>query len=54
MNREQFKVFVEQEIENVIQFAEKHTGKALPREYCFRWAFQGDIFCEDIPEVIAK
>ena len=54
MNREQFKVFIEQELENVIQFAEKHTGKQLARRYCFRWVFKGELFCENIPEVIAQ
>lgn len=54
MNREEFKGFIERELENVIQFAEKHTGKQLPRDYCFRWAFRGALFCENIPEVIAS
>ncbi len=54
MNREEFKTFTESELENVIKFAEKHTGRQLPRDYCFRWAFNGEIFCENIPEVIAQ
>lgn len=54
MDRDEFKAFVEKELEQAIQFAEKCTGKQLPRECCFRWAFTSEIFCENIPEVIAQ
>ena len=54
MNREDFKTFIERELENAIDFAERHTGATLPRRYCFRWTFKGEIFCENIPEVIAQ
>lgn len=54
MDREHFKVFVEETIENVIRFAEAHTGKQLPRRYCFQWAFKPELFCNDVPEVITQ
>jgi hypothetical protein len=54
MDREQFKAFVEETIENVIRFAEEHTGKQLPRKYCFQWVFKPKLFCTDIPEVITQ
>ena len=54
MNREDFKSFIDRELENAIQFAERHTGTPLPRSYCFRWIFTDELFCEDIPEVIAQ
>ena len=54
MKREVFKSFIEGELENAIQFAEKHTGTKLPRDFCFRWAFKGELICQDIAEVIAE
>jgi hypothetical protein len=54
MNRKQFKLFVEQTIENVIRNAEQHIGQQLPHKYCFRWAFKGELFCEDVSEVITQ
>ena len=53
MNRKDFKAFIERELENAIEFAERHTGTILPRSYCFRWIFKTELFCENIPEVIA-
>lgn len=54
MKREEFKAFVAGEIENVVCFAEEHTGRRLPREYCFRWLTRPELYCEDIPEVITQ
>ena len=54
MDREQFKNFVEETLENAIRFAEEYTGKQLPRKYCFQWVFKPELYCEDIPEVITQ
>ena len=54
MKREEFKTFVEETIENVIQFAEQHTGSPLPRKYCFRWLFKSELLCENVSEVITN
>lgn len=37
MKREEFAVFVERTIEQVIQLAEEKSGKTLSRKYAFRW-----------------
>jgi len=37
MEREAFKQFVEQTLENVIRYAEENTGKSLPRKIAFGW-----------------
>jgi hypothetical protein len=37
MKREEFAVFVERTIEEVIGLAEAKSGKTLPRNYSFRW-----------------
>jgi len=56
VNREQFKTFVEETIENVIQFSEQYTGQQLPRprKYCFRWLFNPDLVCDNVSEVITR
>ena len=40
MTRDEFKQFVADTLEAVIQLAEKETGKALPRKIAFKWFSQ--------------
>lgn len=40
MNRSDFQKFVEQTIEQVIQLAEKESGRLLTRKFAFRWFSQ--------------
>ena len=40
MTRDEFKQFVAETLEGVIQLAEKETGKALPRKIAFKWFSQ--------------
>ena len=40
MTRDEFKEFVAETLEAVIQLAERETGKSLPREIAFKWFSQ--------------
>lgn len=56
MKREDFKEFVEQTLENVIQFAEEKTDRKLSRRIAFSWFFakEEDRVTENISEYITK
>ncbi len=56
MNREDFKKFVGQTLENVIQFVEEKTGKKLSRRITFSWFFgkEEDQVTENISEYITQ
>jgi len=51
MTKEKFLKFVEETLEEVINLAEKESGKSLSRKIAFRWLFQKD---EPIKENIAR
>lgn len=56
MKREAFKQFVEQTLENVIQYAEEKTGRLLSRKFAFGWFFakESELVRQDIAEYITK
>jgi ribosomal protein S17E len=56
MKREAFKQFVEQTLENVIQYAEEKTGKSLSRKLAFGWFYakESKLVRDDIAEYITK
>lgn len=56
MKREDFKEFVEQTLENVIQFAEEKTDRKLSRRIAFSWFFakEEDRVTENISEYITE
>lgn len=56
MTREEFKQFVERTLEEVVQLAEKQTGKILSRKIAFHWfARESDpIITKDIAEYITQ
>jgi hypothetical protein len=56
MKREVFKQFVEQTIENVIQYAEEKTGRSLSRKIAFGWFFakESELVREGIAEYITQ
>jgi hypothetical protein len=45
---------VEQTLEAVIQVAERHTGKTLPRSFGFRWLHQTESIRDGIAEAIVN
>lgn len=47
MTRAEFKLIVEQAIEQLTVAAEAATGRQLPRRYCFSWLAQKDISAAD-------
>ncbi len=56
MKREAFKQFVEQTLENVIQYAEEKTGRLISRKIAFGWFFakESELVRQDIAEYITK
>jgi hypothetical protein len=50
----EFTVFVKQTVEDVIQFAERYTGKTLSRSIGFRWITQAEPIREGIAEAIVN
>lgn len=56
MKREEFKQFVEQTLENVIQYAEEKTGKTFSRKIAFGWfhSKESDQITDNISEYITQ
>lgn len=55
MNRQQFKLFVDETLENVIRLAEQETGNKLSRKYCFHWfGRKSEMVCQNIAEHITQ
>ncbi|SRR6185437_2800700 len=52
--KDEFTLFVEHALEEVIRFAERYTGKTLSRKIAFRWLGQHEVIREGIIETIVN
>jgi hypothetical protein len=54
MTRAEFTLFVERTLEQVIQLAEQHTGKTLPRKIGFQWLGRDETIWLGVVEAIVN